>query len=102
MLVYLVNIGIPQGGSKLIPGERMAPMLMEVEGGKEYTKLGVLQRICEFIGGDSKETKYTTSRSTREAQEKHQQQVDKQVDCVIWISRSAQDCRRHKGLRRWR
>lgn len=91
MLVYLVNIGIPQGGRKLIPGERRVPMLMEVEGGGKCTKLGVLQRICEFIGGDSKETKYTTSRSTREAQAKHQQQVDKQVDCVIWISRSAQD-----------
>ena len=81
MLVYLLNIGIPQGGSKLIPGERRALMLMEVEGGGKCTKLGVLQRIFEFIGGGRKETECTTSRfPTREAQGKHQQQVDKQVD----------------------
>lgn len=55
-------------------------MLMEVGGGGICTKLGALQRICEFTGGDSKGTKYMTSRSTREAQDKPQQQVDKQVE----------------------
>lgn len=74
MLVCLLNIGIPLGGSKLISRERRVPMLMEVGEGGKCTKLGALQRIYEFIGRDSKGTKYITSRSTRE--EKHQQQVD--------------------------